>query len=49
MQNLVERALIKVITDLNQQPLDYHTKDVPVVYLQQFPYPKYKYEEYDIK
>lgn len=45
MQNLVERSLIKVVTDMNQIPLDKYTKDVPVVYLQQFPYPKYKAEE----
>lgn len=49
MQNLIERALIKVVTDMNKMPLDDFTKEAPIVYLQQFPYPKYKQEEYERK
>lgn len=45
IQNLLERALVKVVADMKQVPLDLNTKDAPVVYLQQFPYPKYKVEE----
>lgn len=45
VQNMLERALIRVVTGMRQLPLDDYTRDVPVVYLQQIPYPKYKVEE----
>jgi hypothetical protein len=55
MQNLLERALIKIVDDMKSttagrvQNKEGDEKQsglkTPIVYLQQFPYPKYKSEE----
>lgn len=46
MQNLLERALGKVVNEMKYGTMSEITKNMPVVYLNQFPYPKYKSEEY---
>lgn len=45
-QNLLERAIISTLSDIKTVDLNMSSsKQFPIVYLQQFPYPKYKAEE----
>ena len=46
IQNLLERALMNTISDIKGTSRMNDNKKFPVVYLQQFPYPKYKSEEF---
>lgn len=46
LQNLLERAIITTLADQKGTRMDMNDPmKFPVVYLQQFPYPKYKSEE----
>jgi hypothetical protein len=46
MQNLMERAILKLIKETKTDSRQTNQIDnFPVVYLHQFPYPKYKSEE----
>lgn len=48
MQNLLERAIVSTINEKKSGTMTseaYNDKEFPVVYLKQFPYPKYHREE----
>jgi hypothetical protein len=47
IQNLMERAIMKTINEtmLMSREVMSKVQNFPVVYLQQFPYPRYKAEE----
>ena len=48
IQNLLERALIETIQELKGTSTNKTTVEklaIPIAYLQQFPYPRYKLEE----
>jgi hypothetical protein len=49
IQNLLERAIVKTVNEsvaIGRQSVNGTIQKFPAVYLQQFPYPKYKAEEY---
>jgi hypothetical protein len=48
IQNLMERSLISIINEKNKGTSNsqlFNENEIPVAYLKQFPYPKYKREE----
>jgi hypothetical protein len=46
IQNLIERSILKLIKETKTgSPFSQEKDGFPVVYLHQFPYPKYKSEE----
>jgi hypothetical protein len=47
IQNLVERVALKIVTEEKYGTGSMTPSDYPVPYFLQFPYPKYKSEEYE--
>ena len=47
IQNLMERSLISIINAKKSKAINlkFDEQEIPVAYIKQFPYPKYKSEE----
>nr|QNH67915.1 ATP-binding cassette transporter subfamily A member 1-like protein X3 [Brachionus plicatilis] len=45
IQNLVERSILKFIMEKKQKKINMMNKKLPLIYLNQFPHPKYKKED----